>query len=383
MSQHTSMLLQSWEILPIFARNQAPKATAQCPKRQNLFETHPRRVFGSKPLRNTFTIEHQRVANNPQRRMNTRERTTACNDTTPRWHVVTHRTTHSGRQPAGAALAGIVEKFNRDNNACVELFAPTIITLQGENAATPRRVNRPLLGSYAFLHSTAPQLRELHRQHTGLNPVIDRASSENRRYLAVPDNDMARFRHLATILSHQVPCFSPQEINLEKGDYVGIVGGPFQGIEGTLITQQGSDGGRVAINIANQLLAVTYHLEPRYIKILRFAKGNKHVYDHLDAFARRLDKAIAEHTATGTISLASTAALGYFIDRFGSAEIPGVKTRCRFKAHLMAAAYLLGDTTLCDTARADTLALLPSVTNPATAASIHRLLTLCTPLPTP
>ncbi len=158
-----------------------------------------------------------------------------------------------------------------------------------------------------------------------------------------------------------------------------IVGGPFQGLEGILISQQGSDGGRVAVNIANQLLAVTYQIEPRYIKVLRFAKGNKHVYDRLDAFAKRLDKAIAEHTATGTLSLSSTAALGYFIDRFGTAEIPGPKTRCRFKAHLMAAAHLLGDTTRSQEAMADTLTLLPSVTNPATAAAIHRLLALCNP----
>ncbi len=113
--------------------------------------------------------------------------------------------------------------------------------------------------------------------------------------------------------------------------------------------------------------------------MLRFAKGNKHVYDRLDAFAKRLDKAIAEHTATGTITLASTAALGYFLDRFGNAHIPGVKTRCRFTAHIMAAAYLLGDTTRSEAARSETLSLLPSVTNPATAAAIHRLLALCNP----
>lgn len=314
--------------------------------------------------------------------MNTPARTEAPETTIPRWYVLTAYAPDRCQRPTRLTLAGMVEKFNCDNGTDIALFAPAIITLHGENTS-PRRTTRPLLGNYVFLRATESRIKEFRQHYPVLNPVIDHASSQPRRYLAVPDDDMARFRTLANILCQKVPCYSPDEIDLEKGDYVGIVGGPFQGLEGTLISQQGSNGGRVAINIANQLLAVTYHIEPRYLRVLRFAKGNKHVYDHLDAFARRLDKAIAEHTATGTISLASTAALGYFVDRFGSAHIPGVKTRCRFTAHLMAAAYLLGDTPLWEAARADTLALLHSVTNPATAAAIHRLLSLCTPLPTP
>ena len=310
--------------------------------------------------------------------MNTPTRTRHDDATTPAWYVATGRATEKRQGTGNNTLAETVEKYNHSNNTRIRLFAPTIVVLSGENTC-PRRTQRPLMGNYVFLRCTLAELKDFRNHYPQLNPVIDHASSQPGRYLTVADHDMERFQALATMLCHRVPCYSPGEIDLEKGDYVGIVGGPFQGLEGILISQQGSDGGRVAVNIANQLLAVTYQIEPRYIKVLRFAKGNKHVYDRLDAFAKRLDKAIAEHTATGTLSLSSTAALGYFIDRFGTAEIPGPKTRCRFKAHLMAAAHLLGDTTRSQEAMADTLTLLPSVTNPATAAAIHRLLALCNP----
>lgn len=310
--------------------------------------------------------------------MNTPTRTRHDDATTTAWYVATGRTTEKRQRTGNNTLAETVEKYNHGNNTRIRLFAPTIVVLSGENTC-PRRTQRPLMGNYVFLRCTLAELKDFRNHYPQLNPVIDHASSQPGRYLTVADHDMERFQALATMLCHRVPCYSPGEIDLEKGDYVGIVGGPFQGLEGILISQQGSDGGRVAVNIANQLLAVTYQIEPRYIKVLRFAKGNKHVYDRLDAFAKRLDKAIAEHTATGTITLASTAALGYFLDRFGTAHIPGVKTRCRFTAHIMAAAYLLGDTTRSEAARAETLSLLPSVTNPATAAAIHRLLALCNP----
>lgn len=310
--------------------------------------------------------------------MNTPTRTRHDDATTPAWYVATGRATEKRQGTGNNTLAETVEKYNHGNNTRIRLFAPTIVVLSGENTC-PRRTQCPLMGNYVFLRCTLAELKDFRNHYPQLNPVIDHASSQPGRYLTVADHDMERFQALATMLCHRVPCYSPGEIDLEKGDYVGIVGGPFQGLEGILISQQGSDGGRVAVNIANQLLAVTYQIEPRYIKVLRFAKGNKHVYDRLDAFAKRLDKAIAEHNATGTITLASTAALGYFLDRFGNAHIPGVKTRCRFTAHIMAAAYLLGDTTRSEAARSETLTLLPSVTNPATAAAIHRLLSLCNP----
>lgn len=302
--------------------------------------------------------------------------TPSLDSTIPRWHVMTGRAIDKRQGRARLTLPQAVEAFNRDNGSTIELFAPTIVTLHAENSS-PRRVSRPLVGNYVFLRSTVGQLKEFRQSYPLFNPVIDHASAPIHRYLAVPDPDMKRFMNLAALLSHKVPCYSPEEIDLEKGDYVAVVGGPFQGMEGTLVTQQGSDGGRVAINIANRLLAVTYRIEPRYLKIIRFAKGNKHIYDRLDAFAMRLRNAIREHADTGTLSLASTAALGYFVDRFGNAEITGAKTRCRFQAHLMAAYHLLGDTAMRDTAMNATQILLPAVTNSATAAAIHLLLYLC------
>ena len=149
--------------------------------------------------------------------MNTPTRTRHDDATTPAWYVATGRATEKRQGTGNNTLAETVEKYNHGNNTRIRLFAPTIVVLSGENTC-PRRTQRPLMGNYVFLRCTLAELKDFRNHYPQLNPVIDHASSQPGRYLTVADHDMERFQALATMLCHRVPCYSPGEIDLEKGD---------------------------------------------------------------------------------------------------------------------------------------------------------------------
>jgi hypothetical protein len=86
----------------------------------------------------------------------------------------------------------------------------------------------------------------------------------------------------------------PSEVDLEKGDIVRIVAGPFNGIEGVLLSQQGKEGGRVLVNVSNVIAVPTLHIEPEYLQVLQFAKKGKHFYKLVDSYVPRLRKAMEE-----------------------------------------------------------------------------------------
>ena len=287
------------------------------------------------------------------------------------WYVMTGYALDKKRDtPLGAQVA----RYNADCGTYLELFAPTFVKVYNE-ARDPRRRMLPLTCQYFFLRGTLAQVKDFRARNTGYNLIHDKADEEpDKSYLSLSDEQMSAFRTLALAYKYNMPCFSPTEVDLVACDKVRIVGGDFAGVEGYLVTQQGRDGGRVVIKVGDRLAVQTLDINPKYIQILSFAKGGKHIYDKIDSYMPKLQRAMEYYKRNGELDVCNAAAVSFFITRFGAARIATAKMRAKVSALLMVSYFLMGDKDRYEVARRECLYNLESCKNCSTIECIMNLL---------
>lgn len=283
----------------------------------------------------------------------------------------------------------------------IGLFAPTYVEMRRKGSHVTR-IRKPLTCNYIFLRSTLTGLRCFRSLYSDYNLIRNRAGEG---YLTVTDHELENFRRVAMAYGNNMPCFKPDETELQKGDKVKILDGPFKDVEGYLVTKKGKDGGRVVISISGLMAVETIEIAPEYLQVIEFAKGSKHIYDKLDSFEPRLRQTIStlinkrsrsvKKSRSGQekgivknrkdelpkLNLEEAAPLDYFLRRFGEVKVDAPKTAARLECLLMAAAAFAGRTEEMRLHKERFLQLLPSVTNRATRLrllSLHALTTLLT-----
>lgn len=294
-------------------------------------------------------------------------------EATVEWHIISGlRANMRTRRP----LSQLVDRYNTTHSASLQYFNPTFVQLSQATDGLPRRVSKSLLCNYIFLRGSLNDIRQFCAANPEYSPIVHKSVNGNeRQHLRISETEFQNFRRIAAVFRYRVPCFSLDEIDLERGDYVEIIGGPFDGVCGTLHHRRGTDGGRVIVRVSGLLAIATYDILPQYIKVLRFAPGTKRIYDVMDNYLPRLRRAIASHLATGSLAIPDIAAVSYFISRYGDTEIDTDKLRAKHLA-LLTASYRITDN---DDRCRDTLplalhSLRTSVTNPWTQALILQLL---------
>lgn len=310
----------------------------------------------------------------------------AINPHRQQWFVLTCNP-RSGRSRAVATeIQAAVDAFNRgeaQQHPPMEFFAPTLVRVTASDR-TPVRRELPLACQYVFMRASAVQLSEFRRECQLINPVANLTASEASgatSYLTLPDATMAIFQRVAAAFRHEIPVFRPGEIDLTRADEIEIVGGDFNGLSGRLLRQQGASGGTVVFEIGNRYMASVAHVDPRYIRILRFAPGRKNAYELIDNFVkRRLRPAIEAYTASGLWPLEALAPeavqLAGFVQRYGEARIESAKMRPKLAALLAACFAMLGDGARAMEQSALAKEELEAVTNPTTLTLIHSWLAL-------
>jgi len=212
----------------------------------------------------------------------------------------------------------------RQGEEPVEYFLPICLeqtTLFGE----PNMRRKKLIGNYIFIRDTYRHIIAIKEtiQSLWLLPHPDNLPGE-RRFMTISDSDMEMFKSIATAYANQLPCYPVDMIDLEEGDKVEIVGGPFNGVRGTLQCSQGRNGGKVLMAIGNLFLVATPDIKPQYIRILQFGKGNRHPYRQFEAHLPRALQALEHHfgSSAGKKSLTDgltnedRAAMAVFTGRF-------------------------------------------------------------------
>ena len=142
-------------------------------------------------------------------------------------------------------------------------MVPTDLTLHGKKTI----VERPLIPNTLFAFAPFRLLNTLRNTHTFITYSYRK---ENGKYkiLQVPTREMERFIDSSTKMQGDITYFHPDEVELKKGDRVRIVGGMFDGYEGTLLKAKGRAKRMFLINF-EMLGALGTHIEPEYIRVIK------------------------------------------------------------------------------------------------------------------
>lgn len=128
-------------------------------------------------------------------------------------------------------------------------------------------VERPLIPNTIFVYAPFQQINALKNLHPFITYCYQKMDKKY-RILQVPTREMERFIDSSTKMQGDITYYRPEDVELHKGDHVKIVGGLFDGYEGTLLKAKGRAKRMFLINF-EILGALGTHIEPQYIRIIK------------------------------------------------------------------------------------------------------------------
>lgn len=254
-------------------------------------------------------------------------------------------------------------------NGEIQYFLPTHTELRNVGG-TQKRVERPLVFNFIFVHCEVETAKTFCRNRPDLRlhlvynhkPLHDSVAAEP---LRISDREMEMFQKaIAFYNGQEVPFVKPEEMELEKGDQVRIIGGQFSGLEGVLMSQKGKDGGRVVVHLSNVIAVRTLEIEPEYLQILRFGKDNKHFYKHIDSYIPRLEKVLA--VKERKLTVAELSPVEIFVKRFSELKTDTINSEVKVQVLLYASYRILGEVEAVKRLKEQIELLLPRVKSQTT-----------------
>ena len=227
-----------------------------------------------------------------------------------------------------------------------EYFLPTTFTMVGREGHKVR-VERSLVLNMVFvatdnyddlrnwvMANTAYRLMIMHQRRSALD------SLSNPIPVRIRDAEMQMFRKAISFYRDgEIPYVKPEEVNLEAGDEVRIIGGAFDGVEGILLSQQGKEGGKVIVSLSKILAVQTLNIQPEYLQIIRFG-NNRHLYKVVELYTPRLRNAVKEKSE-GTLKNDSFARV--FVNRYSMLECGTPNSQIKIDALMYASYKLIGE----------------------------------------
>ena len=142
-------------------------------------------------------------------------------------------------------------------------MAATDTTIQGKKVL----VERPLIPNTLFVYAPFRQLNAVKNANPFITYCYKKLDGKY-KILQVPTREMERFIDSSTKMKNDITYFHPDEVELKQGDRVKIVGGLFDGYEGTLLKAKGRAKRMFLINF-EMLGALGTHIEPQYIRVIK------------------------------------------------------------------------------------------------------------------
>lgn len=230
-----------------------------------------------------------------------------------------------------------------------EYFAPMSekkVVVKGKDV----KRNVPLALNYVFFHTDDFQLlrsviRDISRvtmlYHSPSRDARTNSKETQYRPMIANDREMEMFIKAASFYTQGAPLTVPDRKLMMKGDTVRIIDGPFKGVEGTLISQQGKDGGKVVVSIGDLVSVPTLDISPENIQVIKFAHGNKHIYKKMDSFKPRIENALKKRNKGEELSAEEKSAIESFIRRFSAVKTDTINTEAKLTLLVLLGYYVL------------------------------------------
>ena len=130
-----------------------------------------------------------------------------------------------------------------------------------------RKVTEPAIKGLIFVKAEKEALK---KAKFGLEYLqyITRRDGERNVPIIVPERQMEQFIAVCNTYNEKLVYLNPEEINLEKGTPVQIIGGAFDGVEGTFIKIEGVRNRRVAVLVPGIAAVVIADITKGCLKVL-------------------------------------------------------------------------------------------------------------------
>lgn len=152
-----------------------------------------------------------------------------------------------------------------------EYFIPMHYVLV-QRGACKRRQLVPAVSNLLFVHATETRMTYLKgkvpvMQYKVLKGHTADGKAEKNEKIVIRDEEMDAFIKVCKEELERLQFLRPEEVNLEKGTKVRVIGGPFDGIEGTFVKVKGSRARKLVISIDN-FVSVATEVSPEMIEVL-------------------------------------------------------------------------------------------------------------------
>ncbi len=234
----------------------------------------------------------------------------------------------------------LIENFNREGHN-LELFAPIIRPAHIVNGKV-RYVEKLLTFYYIFVKGEFEDIKELCvRRNNELSLMLDRSSTN--RYATISDGDMENFKLIARAHANVIPFFNIDDIELNEGDLVEVVGGQYNGLRGTFIPKNRSNKGNLVISATADMGAILWDIDAKIVRILEFARNTRRQYDFIDAFIPKLLSILRKYHANIPLADKEKSQLNIFNLRMGIVSLNNHKAEAKLLGVLMCVQTILAD----------------------------------------
>ena len=149
----------------------------------------------------------------------------------------------------------------------VRCFIPMKHEVVGDGKQGKVRKLVPAISNLLFAHTTRERIQAL-KSEVGYLQYLTHPEGTRRVPIVVPERQMEHFITVCDSYNEKLVYLNPSEINLEKGTPVQIVGGAFDGVEGTFVKVEGIRNRRVAVLVPGIAAVVIADITRGCLKVL-------------------------------------------------------------------------------------------------------------------
>lgn len=149
----------------------------------------------------------------------------------------------------------------------VRCFIPMKYEVVSDGKHGKKRKLVPAINNLLFVYTTREHIQSLKSEVSYLQ-YLTRPEESRRVPVVVPERQMEQFITVCNSYNEKLIYLTPDEINLEQGTPVQIIGGAFDGVEGTFVKVEGIRNRRVAILVPGIAAVVIADITRGCLKVL-------------------------------------------------------------------------------------------------------------------
>ena len=119
-----------------------------------------------------------------------------------------------------------------------------------------------------FVHSSLSNIKDLKQEILNLQYLVNKSENKSVK-IVVRDNEMQSFIKAVENLEEEITYLSPEEINIDKGTRVRIIGGNFDGVEGIFVKVKGKRNKKVVVMLDKLLAVVIAEVDSDLIEVIK------------------------------------------------------------------------------------------------------------------